>query len=157
MTNATDIEDIAKNPFFEGLDRDIVDFLVQHAEKRTLAAEEVLFAYGEQADAFYLILSGRIKVEVAAITGLPLNLQELEPGAVLGWSWLIPPYRWHFQARADEASEVLVFDGKTVRQHCEQDPAFGFALLKRFSTLMSERMEHARRTMMEAWTPAGFA
>lgn len=157
MTDAIDAADIAQNPFFEGLDRDILDFLAQHASKKSLAAEEVLFVHGEQADAFYLILTGRIKVEVAAITGLPLGLQELEPGAVLGWSWLIPPYRWHFQARADRPSEVLVFDGKEVRQRCEQDPAFGFALLKRFSTLMSERMEHARRTMMEAWTPAGFA
>jgi len=157
MTEASAAAGIAETSFFKDLDRDVLDFLEQHATPRSLAADEVLFVHGAQADAFYLLRSGRIKLEVAAITGLPLALQTLEPGAVLGWSWLIPPYRWHFQARADTASEVLVFDGKAVRQRCEQDPAFGFALLKRFSTLMSERMEHARRTMMEAWSSSGFA
>ncbi|MHA7835517.1 MAG: Crp/Fnr family transcriptional regulator [Algiphilus sp.] len=157
MTEANTAAGIATNPFFKGLDRDALDFLEAHAQVRTLSADEVLFPYGAPADAFYLVRSGRIKVEVAAITGLPLDLQALEPGAVLGWSWLIPPYRWHFQARAVTDSEVLVFDGQAVRQRCEQDPAFGFALLKRFSQLMSERMEQARRTMMEAWTPPGFA
>lgn len=157
MTDTIAAAGIAENAFFKGLDPDILGFLEQHAAPRALVSEEVLFVHGAQADAFYLVQSGRIKVEVAAITGLPLALQTLEPGAVLGWSWLIPPYRWHFQARADTPSEVLVFDGQAVRQRCEQDPAFGYALLKRFSSLMSERMEHARRTMMEAWTPSGFA
>ncbi|MCR9091198.1 Crp/Fnr family transcriptional regulator [Algiphilus sp.] len=157
MTDTKSTPGIANSAFFEGLDRDMLDFLEANAQLRRLAADEVLFPYGAPADAFYLVRSGRIKVEVAAITGLPLGLQELEPGAVLGWSWLIPPYRWHFQARAMTDSEVLVFDGPAVRARCEQDPAFGFALLKRFSQLMSERMEQARRTMMEAWTPPGFA
>ena len=157
MTDANIAAELAGNPFFEGLDRDVLTFLASHAQSRALAADEVLFPYGAPADAFYLVRSGRIKVEVAAITGLPLGLQELEPGAVLGWSWLIPPYRWHFQARAVTDSEVLVFDGAAILQRCEQEPAFGFALLKRFSQLMSERMEQARRTMMETWTPPGFA
>ena len=96
-------------------------------------------------------------MEIGAISGPPLMLEELTAGSVLGWSWLIPPYRWHFQARAVAPTEVLAFDGAAVRRHCEDDPQFGLALFKRFSGLMSERMEHARRTMMESWNPPGFA
>ncbi len=98
-----------------------------------------------------------MSIEIAAIEGPPLELQRLEPGAVLGWSWLIPPYRWSFQARAEEPGKALEFDGEAVLERCESNPAFGYQVLKRFSSLMSQRLEYARRKMMDEWDPPGFA
>lgn len=153
-----DIEQvIADAPFFDGLGTEAVTFLASCARRASFSDQEAVFTHGAPADAFYLLLSGGITVEIGAISGPPLMLEELTAGSVLGWSWLIPPYRWHFQARAVAPTEVLAFDGAAVRRHCEDDPQFGLALFKRFSGLMSERMEHARRTMMESWNPPGFA
>lgn len=146
-----------KQPFFAGLPSESLDFLAGCAGLRKLEAGEILAVYGHTARNFYLLRSGSVSIEVAAIEGPPLQFQVLEPGQMLGWSWLIPPYRWHFQARATEPSEVIEFDGRSVFEHCEADPAFGYALLKRFSGLMSERLESARETMKEEWSPPGFA
>lgn len=148
---------IASNSFFAGLAAELADFLAAHAGTRRLKPDGVLFRYGEKADHFYVIISGRVSIEVAALEGPPLELQALDAGAVLGWSWLIPPYVWTFQARADEDTEVLEFDGVTIRSRCESDPRFGYEMLKRFSTLMSERLDFARRKMMDEWRPSGFA
>ncbi|MES1943522.1 cyclic nucleotide-binding protein [Salinisphaera sp. PC39] len=148
---------ISEHPFFAGLSDRSLEFLAACATERELAEDEVLFRYGASADAFYLVLSGRITVEVSAIQGPPLELQNLGPDAILGWSWLIPPYTWHFQARAEEPAELLVFDGDAVLRHCENDPAFGYDLFKRFSGLMSERLAAAREKMMNEWSPPGFA
>jgi CRP-like cAMP-binding protein len=76
---------------------------------------------------------------------------------VLGWSWVIAPHRWAFQARARTAVEAIEFDGEALLAHCEADPKFGYAVLKRFSALMSERLQHARQRMIEEWRPEGFA
>ena len=76
---------------------------------------------------------------------------------LLGWSWLIPPYQWNFLARAVEDSELLEFDGKAILAHCEKDSKFGYELLKRFATLMSDRLNAARQKLMDQWDPPGFA
>ncbi len=157
MNDRTIVESIADNPFFAGLAREDIEFLARNAERRRLRRDGVLFRYGDRADRFYVIVSGKISVEVAALEGPPLELQSLDAGAVLGWSWLIPPYTWSFQARADEDAEVLDFDGRAIRAKCESDPRFGYELIKRFSGLMSERLNFAREKMMEAWRPSGFA
>lgn len=148
---------IAESDFFSGLAPDRVDYLAEHAAPKRLRGGEVLFRYGDSARHFYLIADGRISVEVAAIEGPPLELQELGPGAVLGWSWLIAPYKWSFQARATTDANVVEFDGSALLAQCERDPLFGYELLKRFSALMSERLHYSRQKIMEEWQPPGFA
>lgn len=148
---------LRENEFFGELPAEAREFLAAHGKARRLKDNEVMFHFGEHASRFYLVVAGHVSVEVAAIEGPSLQLQDLGPGMVLGWSWLIPPHRWAFQARAKTPVEVVEFDGDAVLEHCEADPAFGYALLKRFSALMSERLHQARQRMIEEWRPEGFA
>jgi len=149
--------ELTSQDFFKGLDDADLTFLAENATHRSLKEDAVLFRHGKRADAFYLVTEGRVALEVAAIEGPPLELQNLGPGAIIGWSWLIPPYEWHFQARALEDSQVIEFDGAALSKRCEDDPDFGYDLLKRFSGLMSERLSSARQKMMQEWNPPGFA
>lgn len=143
--------------FFGGLAPEFRDFLAANAQARRLKEDEVVFRYGEPARRFYLVVDGHISVEVAAIEGPALQLQDLGPGMVLGWSWVIPPHRWSFQARAKTPAELVEFDGNAVLAECEANAKFGYELLKRFSALMSERLHFARQRMIEEWRPEGFA
>lgn len=148
---------LAGQSFFTDLPEEYLDILAERAETKDLDEDEVLFRYGAPAGRFFLIESGRMTLEVAALEGPPLELQNLGPGAVLGWSWLIPPYKWSFQARAEEPTRVLEFDGVPLLERCESDPAFGYAMLKRFATLMLERLTFARQKMIDEWSPPGMA
>ena len=96
-------------------------------------------------------------MQIPAVMGPSIEVQILSNNQVLGWSWLISPYQWHFQARAEEDCELLEFDGAALLAICEQDPKFGYQLLKRFAALMSERLDASRQKMMDEWNPAGFA
>ncbi|RPI58824.1 MAG: cyclic nucleotide-binding domain-containing protein, partial [Lysobacterales bacterium] len=113
---------IGASQFFSGLRPEFIELLAAHAKPRRLADGEVLFHYGERSDRFYLVERGHVSVEVAAIAGPALELQELGPGAALGWSWIIAPHTWSFQARASTAVELLEFDGNAVVARCEEDP-----------------------------------
>lgn len=157
MADKTIEQYIAEQEFLADLKPEFRAFLAEHARFRDLGPNEVLFRYDTKAEQFHLVTRGKVSIEVAAIEGPPLGLQELGPGAILGWSWLIPPYRWSFQARAEEAGQVIEFDGRAVRERCEESPEFGYEILKRFSALMSERLSSAREQMMEEWSPPGFA
>lgn len=148
---------IASHELFADLEPAALQTLAEFALEREVPAGETLFRQGQPATRFYLTLEGTFVVETPAIMGPALELQQLGPGRILGWSWLIPPYRWHFQARAEEDSRVLEFDGTRLLEICERDPAFGYQLLKRFASLMGDRLESARRRMIDAWNPSGFA
>jgi CRP/FNR family cyclic AMP-dependent transcriptional regulator len=60
---------------------------------------------------------------------------------VLGWSWLFPPYRWSFDARAVQDVRAIRVDGACLRGKCDEDPAMGYALMQNFSRLMIQRVE----------------
>jgi CRP-like cAMP-binding protein len=157
MESAATRQHVAESDLFRGLASDQIDFLARQARPRTLKAGEVLFSFGNIADRFYLVIAGEITVEVPALEGPALELQHLGPGAVVGWSWLIAPRKWNFQARARSAASLLEFDGDAVLAECERNPQFGYEILKRFSALMSERLNAARQRIMDAWRAEGFA
>jgi CRP-like cAMP-binding protein len=157
MTKSSIETRVEASPFFSGLPPAFIQLLAAHAKVRNLAAGDTLFRYGERSDRFYLVERGHVSVEVAALAGPVLELQDLGPGAALGWSWLIAPHTWSFQARAKTPVELLEFDGNAILAHCQEDSRFGYEVLKRFAGLMSERLHFARRKMMDAWNPPGFA
>ena len=157
MADISIAQRLGESKLLSGLAPEFLDFLAKHARPRHLEQDEVVFHYGQSAQHFYLVTNGHLSVEVAAIEGPSLPLQDLGPGMVLGWSWLIPPNRWSFQARAKTPADVIEIDGRAVLAECESNPKFGYELLKRFSTLMSERLQHARQRMIEEWRPGGFA
>lgn len=157
MSDISIDERLRESAFFRDLPSEARSLLAARAQTRRLSENEVVFHFGEPARRFYLVIDGHISVEVAAIEGPTLQLQDLGPGMVLGWSWLIPPHRWSFQARASTPAELIEFDGEIVRAECEANPKLGYALLKRFSALMSERLHQARQRMIEEWRPEGFA
>ena len=124
---------------------------------REIKKGQILFLQGEHADRFYVIRKGRISLQMPAIMGPTLEIQSVDEGQILGWSWLISPYQWNFQTKAEEDSELLQFDGTAILARCEQEPKFGYELLKKFAALMSVGLNAARQKMMNEWNPIGFA
>ena len=152
------IEDyLSAHSFFSGLDESFMKFLSSSVKELQIKEGQVLFQQSKPADKFYLVRDGQISVQVPALMGPTLELQILGKDQILGWSWLIPPYRWNFHARALGDSVLLEFDGSAILARCEEDPKFGYELFKRFAALMSARLDAARQKMMDQWDPPGFA
>jgi len=148
---------LSAHEFFKGLNEDFITLLSDYATERKVKKGEVLFQPGKPANRFYLLRNGRVSVQVPALVGPALELQVLGENQILGWSWLIPPYRWNFLARAVEDTDLLEFDGSAILERWEKDPKFGYEPFKRFTALMSERLDAARQKMMDQWNPPGFA
>ena len=148
---------LSENEFFADIKPEYLEFLASSARFKHGRAGELLFCQGQPAKSFYLAMSGEITIEVPAIQGPGLQLQKLGRGQVMGWSWMIDPYRWDFQARIILDIDLIEFDGEAILAECERDNAFGFDLFRRFTHLMSERLSSARRRMMDQWDPPGFA
>ena len=117
---------LSAHAFFPGLDDRFIKFLATSATEIQVKKGHILFQQGKPADKFYLLRSGLVSVQIPALMGPTLEIQTLTSDQLLDWSWLIPPYRWNFQARAMEDSDLLEFDGSAILAHCEEDPKFGY-------------------------------
>jgi CRP/FNR family cyclic AMP-dependent transcriptional regulator len=96
-----------------------------------------------------VLRAGRVALELHAAASRSVCIQTLDAGDVLGWSWLFPPYRWSFDARAVQDVRAICIDGECLRGKCDEDPAMGYALMQRFSRLMIQRVESARLQLLD--------
>lgn len=142
---------IAEHPFFAGLESYYIDLLVGCASNVRFAAGEYVFKEGGEANEFYLIRAGKVAVEVSAPQHKPIIVSTLGEGEILGWSWLLPPYLWKFQARAMEDTRAFALDGKCLRTKCEQNHNLGYELLKRFAQIIERRLEEARYQLLDLY------
>ena len=147
MVPSTDI--LARHPFLAGLPDYQLGLLTPLAGGSMFHAGNRVFREGDPAEGFWLIFDGSVSLDSALPGGEPVVLETLGPGSVLGWSWLFPPYRWHFGAVAITTTYTLAFDGPHVRALCERHPALGYDLTTRFLRVMGERLQSARRRLEE--------
>jgi CRP-like cAMP-binding protein len=98
-----------------------------------------------------MIRQGKVAIQIQAAERGPITVQTLGEGDVLGWSWLIPPYRWRFDARATELTRAIALDGKCLRTKSEEDHNLGYELLRRFSSIIVQRLEAARLQLLDVY------
>jgi hypothetical protein len=92
-----------------------------------------------------------VALEVTAPGRAPLVVQTLGAGEILGWSWLVPPHHWLFDAVALEQTRAIALDGRCLRGKCEADHDLGYELLKRFALIMEERLEATRLQLLDLY------
>ena len=140
---------IAEHPFFHDLAPQHVAVLAEAAMLKEFKAGEEIFREGDPANRFYIIRSGEVDLQSARQDMEPLSIQRIGAGDVLGWSWLFPPYYWHFAARAVTDTQAIFFYGTWLRESCERDHDFGYAMLKRMSGIVVQRLQSARQRLVK--------
>ncbi len=118
-------------------------------------AGELIFREGDPANRFYLIQEGKVALESEKTGQRPVLIQTLGVGEVLGWSWLFPPYYWHFNARALEPTKAIFFYGTRLREQSEEDPVLGYELLKRMSHVVIQRLQATRQQLLKMGAKSG--
>ncbi|MDD3448810.1 MAG: cyclic nucleotide-binding domain-containing protein [Gammaproteobacteria bacterium] len=143
------------HPFFSGMKPDYLELIAGCGANERFDAGRYLFHEGEAADRFYLIRHGAVAVELHAPGREPMVLQTLGEGEILGSSWIVPPYRWLFDARAVQLTRVVGLDAKCLRDKCEADHSLGFDLMKRFAPVLSARLAAARLQLFDMYGKPG--
>ena len=148
-------EYLPDHPFFEGLDAPTLALVAGCATNISIAAGQYLCREGDPADRFFVVRRGRVAIEVHGPSAGTLVLDTADEGDVVGWSWLVPPYRSTFDARAAEATGVVAFDGACLRGKCEQDPRLGYELMQRVSKVMNGRLVAAQVRLLDLYGVRG--
>ncbi|MGC9669764.1 cyclic nucleotide-binding domain-containing protein [Planosporangium sp. 12N6] len=149
MESAYDL--LAASAFLAGLPDDHLRLLSRLASRCVLRTGSRVFSEGGHADRFWLINSGRVDLDTHVPGRGDVVVETLGPGAVLGWSWLFPPYRWHFGAFAVETTSAVSLDGPGVCRLCAENPELGYQLTSRFTQVVVERLQATRMRLLDLY------
>jgi CRP/FNR family transcriptional regulator, cyclic AMP receptor protein len=138
-------------PVFEGLEPAALSLIAGCASNARFEQGAVVFREGNAADTFYLIRHGTVALEMFVPARGSAVIETIEAGEVVGWSWLFPPYRWHFDARALTQLRATAFDGACLRGKCDEDPALGYELMSRFAQVLIERLQWTRLRLLDVY------
>lgn len=145
---------ITSHPFWNGKAADLGSRLAGAARLLTYAPGAVVFREDGLAQHLHLLISGRVALEsVVPVKGVTI-FKMLDPGEAIGWSWLLPPHRWQFTARAAAASDIVVIEAAAVRAVAEEQPEFGRELVNRMADVLMTRLESTREKLKQVHSSA---
>jgi CRP-like cAMP-binding protein len=121
------------------------------ARNRVFAPGSELLREGGPADEFFVLRAGSVAIETEVPGRGAVTLETLQAGELLGWSWLLPPFRTDFTARALGTARVVAIDGACLRAKCDADPALGYDLLKVLAAVFTERLHDTRLRLLDLY------
>jgi CRP/FNR family cyclic AMP-dependent transcriptional regulator len=125
------------------------------ARNRVFDPGELLAREAAPADEFFILRAGTVAIETRDPARGALTIETLQAGELVGWSWLVPPFRSAFDARARVITHVLAFDGACLRSKCDADPALGYALLRLVAGVFTERLQTTRLRLLDVYGSGG--
>lgn len=143
---------LARHPFSKDFRPPQIARLAEQARAVRFARDEIVFRSGDACTDFYLIVTGRMALEMP-VDGKLLRIQTLSDGEEFGFSALIMGRPMTFQARALQPVEALAFDRSRLIEACRDDPEFGYGLMRQMLLIVSERLDATRLQLMDTYSP----
>ncbi|MEJ2374540.1 MAG: cyclic nucleotide-binding domain-containing protein [Pseudolabrys sp.] len=142
---------VGGHAFFAGISPEYGQLVTGCARNHRFEAEQYLFREGEPANEFFLIRHGKVALEIHSPGRAPIVFATLGEGEVVGASWLIPPYKWMFDARAVELTRAIGIDAACLRGKIESDHSFGYEMMKRFLPIFVKRLHSTRLQILDVY------
>jgi CRP-like cAMP-binding protein len=142
---------LREHSFLSGLSDGQLDLLVGCATNAHFNEGAYILHEGQLANKFYLIRAGRVALETDVVGHGHITIQTLGKGDVLGWSWMIAPFRIHFTGRALSEVRALALDAECLRKKCEEDHTFGFEIMKHLTQVIHRRLDATRTQLLDLY------
>ncbi len=142
---------LAAYPVFAQLPQAELELIASTARTVQFAAHQRLFTEDRPAQGCWLIEDGRVALDMTVPGRGQVVVQTLGSGDVLGWSWLVPPYRWHFGATSVVPVTATEVDTGQLRALAEQDPRFGYTLVLTLFEAVLQRLQATRARLLDLY------
>jgi CRP-like cAMP-binding protein len=142
---------LAKHPFFAGFAPAHCQLVAGCARNHRYDGGEYLVREGATANEFFLIRHGQVALEIASPGRTPSVFATVGEGEIVGASWLVPPYRWMFDARAVVLTRAIGIDAACLRGKCEADHDLGYEMMKRFLPILVQRLHATRMQILDVY------
>jgi CRP/FNR family transcriptional regulator, cyclic AMP receptor protein len=137
------IDELRQFKIFAELDEEDFESIGRISHVRQFDTAEKLTTEGAPADQLYLFLKGKAAVRVRSSEGQQVLVDELGPGELLGWGAVMEPHVYTASAWTSKPSEVIVIDGKRLRELCDANKRIGYHVARGIGEVMSRRFGQA--------------
>jgi CRP-like cAMP-binding protein len=129
---------------FSGLPADQIEQALARGSRVSLTSGAQLFALGTAADRIFIIERGRIRLTLPMqVRGKEEDVlvEEMGPGQTIGWSALIPPYRFTLKATASVDTEMIALPRVVLQELFSTKPAVGCAVNQNVAAIIGQRLQ----------------
>jgi len=144
-------EVLAAHPVFKDFDRPTLELLAGCARNEHFRAGETIYSEGDDANKVFLIREGDVAVEIAAPHHEPLVVETVRAGDMLGWSWMVPPYKHMSGARALNDVRAFSLDAVCMRGKSETNPEIGYHMFRHFVPHIANRFRALRMQLLDVY------
>jgi CRP-like cAMP-binding protein len=139
-----------KVPWFNGLTVEHFNKIASLARLRQVKAGTIFFREGDRQDYVYIVLEGRVSLDIFVPHHGKVRFYTAEPYDVFGWSSVTPGMRQRTAgAEAVLESTVACFDAESLRQLAENDHDFGYLLMRRLANVVASRLMVTRLQLID--------
>ena len=142
---------LKQKDIFWGMSKDFVKQIMDMAVTESRIEGEWLFQEGDPANAFYVLLKGRIKLSLGETGHIVYVVSNA--GEAFGWSSLIGRESFSASAECMAPSKLLIWDKDKLQKVLEKDPANSLLLYKRLAELLGNRLLQSY-TIISSVSPA---
>jgi len=146
MASLTTIEKmmmLRQVPIFAGIDADDLEGLAAIVDERRIAKDKDLFHEGDNGDAVYLIIKGRVRVFVGGGDRPEKTINELGPGACIGEMAVLDSAPRSASVRALEKTRALRVPGEGFKRVMSERPEMSEAIVAELVRRMRGMMAQA--------------
>ena len=137
-------------PWFQELSPAHFEKLVNISHLCVWEANQELFKEGENEDFLYVIIEGRIAIEMAVPTKGKVRVYTAEPMDIVGWSSVTPVVRQRTaSAKAVLPSRLVCMDARKLRTLCEEDHDLGYVVMRRMANVVASRLLVTRLQLID--------
>ena len=159
MVNDPSIHDLERTlettSHFAGLSPQALHSVASCARPVRFEAGQFLFREGQPADEFYIILQGRVAIELRSSGRGQVVIQTLEEDDLVGFSWVHPPPRWIFDAQALTFLQAISIHAEDFLEACHKDPEMGFEVMRRLIGGVVDQLQATRLQVLEFYGVRG--
>ncbi|NQS99209.1 MAG: cyclic nucleotide-binding domain-containing protein [candidate division Zixibacteria bacterium] len=142
---------LAEHPCLKGFDPKHLKILADCSSSVKFEPDQFIYREGDPANRFFLIRRGRVGLEVSIPNRGFITIEIIGSGELLGWSWLIPPYKCQFTARVHELTQAIALDGQYLRTQCHEDHELGYEFYSFFSDIIVRRLQATLRQLSSVY------
>jgi CRP-like cAMP-binding protein len=110
-----------------------------------------LFREGDRATGCWVIRGGQVTLSLPVPGHLQMVIDTLHHPDVVGWSWLVPPYRWAFTATTVGLVDAIELDAVRLRALTGRDPTLCCNLLLGLFEGLLPRLQSTRARLLDVY------
>jgi CRP-like cAMP-binding protein len=142
--------ELQKIPWFNDLTIGRLDKIAQIAQLRHLKAGDVIFREGDIEDHVYIVLEGRVALDMMVPPRGKIRFYTAEKWEVFGWSSVTPTVHQRTAgATAVIDSVVASVQAAKLRELCDQDHDLGYVVMRRLANIVASRLLISRLQLLD--------